>query len=183
MNYKKIFSDILAIFFTTVIILLIVSILPIPGNVRLLTVLSGSMEPAIHTGSVVAIKPAAEYGVGDIITFGEISKTKVPTTHRIKDIKIVDGQTLYITKGDANNGEDLEPVSKKMIAGKVFFTVPFLGYGLAAIRNPIGFSLLIIVPAGIIIYDQVKVILAEIKKKKKENEPEKLENKEEPKNG
>jgi signal peptidase len=90
---------------------------------------------------------------------------------------------LYITKGDANNGEDLEPVSKKMIAGKVFFTVPFLGYGLAAIRNPIGFSLLIIVPAGIIIYDQVKVILAEMKKKKKDNEPEKLENNTETKNG
>jgi len=178
MNYKKIFSDILAIFFVAVIILLVISLLPIPGNVRLLTVLSGSMEPAIHTGSVIAIKPADGYKIGDIITFGEISKTKVPTTHRIKDIKITDGRTLYITKGDANNGEDLEPVSKEMIAGKVFFSVPYLGYGLAAIRQPVGFALLLIVPAGIIIYDQVKVILAETKKKKQENKPEEPENKE-----
>lgn len=170
MNYKKIFSDILGIFFVTVIILLLVSLLPLPGNVRLLTVLSGSMEPAIRTGSVVAIKPADTYKTGDIITFGEISRTKVPTTHRVKEVMIVDGQTLYTTKGDANNGEDLEPVSKKMIAGKVFFTVPFLGYGLAAIRHPAGFVLLVIIPAGIIIYDQVKVILAETKKKKEDKE-------------
>ncbi|MDD4830554.1 MAG: signal peptidase I [Candidatus Pacebacteria bacterium] len=185
MDYKKIFSDILAVFFVLVILLLVASLFPIPGNVKLFTVLSGSMEPAIRTGSVVAIKPANEYGIGDIITFGEISRTSVPTTHRIKDIKIDNGKTLYITKGDANNAEDQSPVSKESISGKVFFTIPFLGYGLAAIRHPIGFLLILIIPAGIIIYDQVKVILSETKKEKEDKklekeskEPKEPENKE-----
>jgi signal peptidase len=178
MNYKKIFSDILGIFFVAVIILLLVSLLPLPGNVRLLTVLSGSMEPAIHKGSVIVIKPADTYKTGDIITFGSISRTATPITHRIKEMEIVDGQTLYTTKGDANNAEDQAPVSKGSIAGKVFFTVPFLGYGLAAIRHPAGFVLLVIIPAGIIIYDQIKAILTEIKKKKEDKKPEEPENKE-----
>jgi len=40
-------------------------LLRIPGNFKSLVVLSGSMEPSIKTGSVVAIKSQAEYAVGD----------------------------------------------------------------------------------------------------------------------
>src|SRR3989338_8215020 len=58
-------------------------LLPIKGNIEIKIVKSGSMEPAIKTGSIVVIKPASLYGVGDVITFGEDSRTTYPTTHRI----------------------------------------------------------------------------------------------------
>ena len=80
----------------TVLIILIVvgaliafSMLPIKNNYQVLTVMSGSMEPTIPTGSVIVIKPATEYKVDDIITFKTpgSNKKKDFTTHRIKEIK------------------------------------------------------------------------------------------------
>jgi len=96
-------------------VLLIVSSFPIPGNIKFLTVLSGSMEPAIKMGSVVLVKPAqeqADYKIGDVITFGEISKIKTPTTHRIYEIKVQGSQPVYITKGDANNAPDIREITQ-----------------------------------------------------------------------
>jgi len=152
-------------FIAAVALLLVVSVFPIPGNYKLMVVQSGSMMPAVKTGSVVMVKPETDYKIGDIITFGPYSKTKAPTTHRIYDIKVVDGQPVYITKGDVNNMPDAREISQKDILGKVLFSVPLAGYAVAAARKPLGFSLIIIVPAVIIIGDEVKKIYNELKKK------------------
>ncbi|TSC95563.1 MAG: signal peptidase, endoplasmic reticulum-type [Parcubacteria group bacterium Athens0714_26] len=147
-------------------ILLVVSVLPITGNFKVLTVLSGSMEPVIHTGSVVVVKPSDSYKIGDIITFGEMGKTKTPITHRIYEMKVQGSQPVYITKGDANNAPDQKEITGKDIVGKVLFDVPYVGYAVETARKPLGFMLIIIVPAVIIIYDEGKKIWREIKKKK-----------------
>lgn len=147
-------------------LLLIFSIFPITGNFKVLVVQSGSMEPAIHMGAVVMVKPMAEYRIGDIITFGQITKTKAPTTHRINDIKVVDSQPIYITKGDANNAPDVKEIKKSEIIGKVLFSVPYAGYAVAAAKKPFGFMLIIVVPAIIVIYDEILKIRAEIKRVK-----------------
>ncbi len=131
-----------------------------------MTVLSGSMEPGIKTGSIVIVKPANEYKIGDVITFNE-SKGKAPITHRIYDIKIVDSEPLYITKGDANDTPDQIEIKKKDVVGKVLISVPFVGYAVDFARKPIGFALIIIIPAAVIIFDEIMKIYAEIKKKKK----------------
>ncbi len=148
-------------------VLLIVSVLPITGNIKFLTVLSGSMEPGIKMGSVVLIKPADDYKIGDVITFGEISKIKTPTTHRIYEIKVQGSQPVYITKGDANNAPDIKEVQKKDVIGKVLFSVPYFGYAVDFAKKPMGFALIIIVPAAIIVFGEIKKIYEEIKKKKK----------------
>ena len=165
---KKAFKTIYYVFLgaiAVIAVLLIVSMLPITGNYKILTVLSGSMEPGIHTGSVVVVKPSAHYKIGDIITFGEMSKTKTPTTHRIHDIKVVGSQPVYITKGDANNAPDQREVSKREIIGKVLIDIPYLGYVVSFAQKPVGFALIIIVPAGLIIFDEARKIYAEVKKK------------------
>lgn len=150
-----------------VVFLLIVSAFPIAGNIKFLTVLSGSMEPKIHTGSVVMIKSMENYQVGDVITFGENSKKKKPTTHRIAEVKkdAVKGEISYITKGDANNAPDQTPVTPGEILGKVFLSIPYFGYAVSAAQKPIGFILIVIVPAVIIIYDEILNIKKEILKK------------------
>jgi signal peptidase len=120
------------------------------------------MEPAIKTGSVVVVKPADSYKVGDVITFGPVSKTKSPTTHRIAEIK--DGN--YLTRGDANNAEDMRTVSRYEIIGKVIFSVPYVGYAVAAAQKPWGFGLIIVVPAVLIIYEEAQKIRKELAKRK-----------------
>ncbi|MFA6106618.1 MAG: signal peptidase I [Patescibacteria group bacterium] len=142
-------------------LLLVVSIFPITGNFKVMVVQSGSMEPAIHTGSIVVAKPIAEYKKGDVITFGKTG-VKDTVTHRIDEIKEVNGVKSYVTKGDANNAPDLGETAQSEIIGKVLFSVPYLGYAVDTAKKPFGFMLIIIVPAVIIIYDELRKIKDEV---------------------
>jgi len=157
------------IFIASIIIivgLLIISVFPITGNIKFMVVQSGSMEPAIKMGSIVMVKPVKDYKIGDVISFGEVTKTKSPTTHRIYDIKVVEGEVSYITKGDANNAPDMREISRREIVGKVLFSVPYVGYAVDFAKRPLGFALIILIPAAVIIGDEVKKIYGEVKKKK-----------------
>ncbi|OGD69130.1 signal peptidase I [Candidatus Campbellbacteria bacterium RIFCSPHIGHO2_01_FULL_34_10] len=150
-------------------VLMIASIFPITGNYELRVVQSGSMEPAIKTGSVAVIKPSDDYQVGDVITFGDVYKSETPITHRIVDIKVIEGDYYYITKGDANDDNDPKDVPKEDVIGKVLFSLPYAGYVVQEARKPFGFAILIIIPGVIIVYDESKKIWKEIKKTKKSN--------------
>ncbi len=168
MKFKilKIIYYIFLLFIVIIAALLIVSVFPITGNYKLMIVQSGSMTPAIKQGSVVIVKPAADYKIGDVITFGPYSKTKAPMTHRIYEIKVVDNNPVYITKGDANNAPDTREVQKRDVLGKVLFSLPYVGFAVEAAKKPLGFTLIIIVPAAIIIFDEIKKIIYEVVKKK-----------------
>ena len=156
-------------------ILLVISVFPITGNIKFMIVQSGSMAPDIKMGSIVVAKPMAEYKIGDVITFGQVSRTKTPTTHRIHDIEISEGIALYITKGDANNAPDQRKVRGSEIIGKVLFDVPYLGYVVDFAQKPLGFVLVIIVPAAIIVYDEIRKIFKEAKKIKNKKKQAKTE--------
>ena len=167
MKFLKILYYLVIVVFAVIAILMVVSIFPITGNYKLMVVQSGSMEPAIKMGSIVVVKPADDYKIGDIISFGRVTETKGPTTHRIYDIKVAENKVFYITKGDANNAPDQEEVPKREIIGKVLFSVPYIGFAVDFAKKPLGFAIIIIVPAAAIIYDEVKKIYGEIKKRKK----------------
>jgi len=161
----KIISYIFIVAVSAVVFLLAVSIIPIPGNYKVLTVLSGSMEPAIKTGSVVIIKPQENYDTGNVITFEKFGNKTV--THRIAEKRDDGKEIFYTTKGDANNAQDQEEVSQSKIIGKVLFDVSYLGYAVNFAKKPLGFVLIVIVPMMIIVGDEIKKIYGEIKKKKK----------------
>ena len=173
MKIFKIIYYIFLAFIGVIALLLIVSVFPITGNYKLMIVQSGSMAPAIKMGSVVVVKPADDYKIGDVITFGPHSRTKAPTSHRIYDIKVVDGQSVYITKGDANNAPDAREIQKRDVLGKVLFSVPYIGFAVDFAKKPIGFVLIIGIPAVIIISDEVKKIIREVKKTKETKESDK----------
>ena len=156
----------------SVAVLLVASLLPIPGNYQIKVVLSGSMEPAIHTGSVVVIKPVDNYKIDDIITFGKDTKKDIPTTHRIVEMRVLSGEMLYKTKGDANNAADSQEVKESEVVGKMLFSVPYAGYLIDFARQPTGFILLVIIPAFIIIGDEIRKVWVEVKKMKKEKTKE-----------
>lgn len=165
-KFLKILYYIVFTFLIAVALLLIFSFFPIAGNYKFLTVLSGSMEPKIKTGSVVIVKPSDNYKIGDIITFGKNTKTETPTTHRIYDIAVERGEQMYITKGDANEDPDIKQIAKKEVIGKALFSIPYFGYAVDMAKKPIGFAVVIIVPAIVIIFDEIRKIYSEIKKLK-----------------
>lgn len=103
-----------------------------------LAVLSGSMSPEIPVGSIVFTEeiPFEEFKVGDIVTYSISEKTMV--THRIT--KIDKQEKILITRGDANDSEDAEPVEFTRVKGKADFHVPFLGYLSIYLRTPIGIA-------------------------------------------
>ena len=146
-----------------VALLLLPSLVPIPGNFKVKVVKSGSMEPYIKTGGIVVIRPESTYGVGDVITFGKDTKTQIPTTHRIVTIDGSGPLRTFTTKGDANEEADPTVTRLSDIGGKVLFTVPYLGYILDFAKKPIGFALLVGVPAVVIILDEIGKIIKEIK--------------------
>ncbi len=165
--FKIIYYAFLALV-VAIALLLVVSIFPITGNYKVKVVLSGSMEPAIHTGSVVVIKPTDSYKTGDVITFGKDTKTDVPTTHRIVDSRAESGKMIYRTKGDANEDPDGRETRGSEIIGKVMFSIPFLGYLVDFAKKPIGFFLLVVIPAGIIIIDEMWKIWKELRRMRRE---------------
>ncbi len=144
--------------------LFLASLMPIPGNVKIKIVKSGSMEPAIRTGSIVVIKPSPVYTIGEIITFGEDTRLAIPTTHRIVAIRQADGVTYFSTKGDANEEADPKETKSSDVIGRVLISVPYAGFVLDFAKKPVGFSLLIALPAALIILDELFAIWGEVKK-------------------
>lgn len=142
---------------------------PVMGGTELKIVRSGSMEPAIMTGAVVVIRPADVYNVGDVITFGADTKTQVPTTHRVVEKTGEGSRAIYHTKGDANETPDGNPVKHNDIIGKVAFSAPYAGFVLDFARQPLGFVLLIAVPAAAVILDELWTIWREFAKRRRGN--------------
>lgn len=124
-------------------------------NLKGYVVLSGSMEPAIKTGSVVLVSPKSSYATSDIVTFKSEFGNNL-TTHRITEAKAFGSQTIYQTKGDANEEADLSELYSDQIVGKVILTIPFLGYAVDYAKTPQGFLVFVVIPATIIIYEELK---------------------------
>jgi signal peptidase len=105
------------------------------------TVLSGSMEPTYHVGSIIYVKKVdpITLKVGDPVTF--IINGRTIVTHRIIEV-IPDGEdptvVRFRTQGDNNDTPDGDPVHSKNVIGKPIFTVPLLGYVANYIQNPPG---------------------------------------------
>ncbi len=147
--------------------LLILTVFPIPGlEMDARVVQSGSMEPSIKTGSIIFIKPADEYRLGDIITFHKHGE-EIPITHRIVEVNDAGSETSFVTKGDANRTVDMDEVRENDIIGSMRFQIPLIGHAISLARNPMGLFFLIIIPALMIGSDEARKIFDHINKKKK----------------
>jgi signal peptidase I len=131
---------------------------------EIMTVLSGSMEPGIQTGSIIVVRPvqAAQSGmmnVGDVITFKSPDDPQVIITHRIMEIQKNGSEAAYITKGDNNDIADPKPVNQSnIIAVYDNLTVPFLGYFFTWVKSKAGIIATMIVPgAALMLYAMVSI--------------------------
>ena len=121
-----------------VIVLCIPITVPRLFGYEIYTVISGSMEPAIPTGSLIYTKeiPPKEVKKDDVIAFYSGPDTGSIVTHRVVKNQVVSGQ--FITKGDANEKKDPMPVDYEELLGKVELSIPFLGRILAAVATTWG---------------------------------------------
>ena len=120
------------------------------------TVMSGSMAPAYAVDAELALAPVdpADVRVGDVIAF-QPEADRPMTTHRVVAIENHAGNLTFLTKGDANEDPDTNPVVASTVRGRVVFGVPHLGLFVRTVHNPIGFAALLVVPGLLLIGQEI----------------------------
>lgn len=162
MNYLRIIKILAFTALVTVVALSAINAFPaLVGADYSFIVQSGSMEPAISTGSVVfveAIPPDQaddRIAEGDVITFSKSGSISQTTTHRVveKQTGEITDSVAFVTKGDANENRDGEPVLRNEIVGKVMFDVPLMGYAARFAGTSTGLAVLVIFPMTLLFMD------------------------------
>ena len=69
---------------------------------------------------------------GDIIQF---RKEKVTVMHRVVDIQETEDLRFFITKGDANDEPDKDPVIPENVVGKLVLTIPKIGWASIVVKS------------------------------------------------
>lgn len=140
-------SVVLAVAAALVVVLLIG---PVLFPYKVLTVLSGSMEPTIHVGSVVVLQQvdASQIQAGEIITFARPDRPSELVTHRVVAVDSGPQGRLFVTRGDANGSNDPWRVDGAGGGLRYLFNIPLLGYLMGGLRSPLGHLLFVIVPAA-----------------------------------
>ncbi len=154
---KKICNILSSMILIFMILIAGVLLLPYAFGYQTLAVLSGSMEPTYHVGSILFVKkmPAQEIQVGDPITF-HLAGQNMVATHRV--VRVDKEKKQFITKGDANNAED-GPTSFESLVGRASkISVPLLGYISVNIKTPKG----ILAATGVIVFIILLSFLPEI---------------------
>ena len=158
---------------TTVLVSLVVILAILLVGVRVVgltpyVVLSGSMEPTYHTGSLIYVKKVDPFTIenGTPITF--MMDEDTIATHRVVQVVPDETDTTVVrfqTKGDANDAVDGSLVHYKNVIGTPIFSIPYLGYVSNYITNPPG--MYITIGAGVALV--ILVFLPDVIRKK---EPE-----------
>jgi signal peptidase I len=133
-----------------VLFLLFLTVGPLLLPYKALTVYSGSMEPAIHTGSVAIDVPIAakDVKVGDIITFVRPDNQNELVTHRVIIIETGPSGRQWVTRGDANSQADPWRVAAAGSGYKYVFAIPYFGFVLVWLQSPLGRLLFLVIPAA-----------------------------------
>ncbi|MGZ8652423.1 MAG: signal peptidase I [Actinomycetota bacterium] len=122
--------------------------LPNAFHAKSLTVMSGSMEPTIGTGDVIVARQTSpmDVRVGDIVTFRDPLNHERLITHRVTEMHVQGDDVVFVTRGDANTGEEHWALPKDGTIGRVAFHVPKLGYFMVWFHSTFGLLLLIVLP-------------------------------------
>lgn len=179
--FLKIWNTITTLLVTVVVILAIMLAGVRLVGLQVYTVLSGSMEPTYHTGSLIYVKKVdtADITEGTPITF-MLSENTI-ATHRVVEV-VPDPEDASVvrfrTKGDANNAVDGGLVHYKNVIGTPVFSIPKMGYFADYIQKPPGMYVAISAGAVLLLLMFIPDLFAsddneKEKKKKASEEPSK----------
>jgi signal peptidase len=108
-----------------------VIVVPAVAGATPLTVLTSSMEPKLPPGTLVVIKPVEprEVAIGDVITYQLRSGEATVVTHRVISVsQTAGGEYSFITQGDNSAQPDPEPIREVQLRGKLWYSVPYIGW-------------------------------------------------------
>ena len=141
------------------------------GIIPLIAV-SGSMSGIeaghIEPGDLIFVRKTASANlkIGDVISFMD---GNIVVTHRIVEVQQGrDAHPLFITKGDANNAEDLYPVSSVQILGICIGRLPKAGDFALFLQTTPGMVLFIGVPILLFLLYDITFRQAYIRRKEQE---------------
>ena len=169
-SLKKIWNVISTILVALVVLLALLLVGARVVGLQVFTVLSGSMEPTYHTGSLIYVKKVDPYTVeeGQPITF--MLNENTIATHRVVGIVPDEEDPTVIrfrTKGDANDAEDGGLVHYKNVIGTPVFSIPYLGYVADYIQHPPGMYVAISAGAVLLLLVFIPDIFADSGEEKK----------------
>ena len=173
---KKITNLLSTVFLILALILVLLLVAPRVIGMHVFTVLSGSMEPTYHVGSLIYVKNVDPFQLeeGDVITF--MLDEDTVATHRIVGIvpdEEDDSVIRFRTKGDANDSEDGSLVHYKNVVGSPIFTIPKLGFFADYIQHPPGMYIAISVAAIVLLLLFLPDLLLADDSEKTEKKPKK----------
>ena len=101
---------------------------------KLVIIATPSMSGSIEKGDAVIYEDydGQHIEVGDVIVF---TREDNKIVHRVMDIKKINGQLRYFTKGDANEGMDSGYITDANIVGVVNLKIKYIGYPTLWIRS------------------------------------------------
>lgn len=138
---KKVWNVVSTVLVALVVLLALLLVGARVFGLRVYTVLSGSMEPTYHTGSLIYVRKVDPYTIqeGQPITF--MLDQNTIATHRVVGVVQDEEDATVIrfrTKGDANEAEDGSLVHYRNVIGTPVFSIPYLGYVANYIQHPPG---------------------------------------------
>ena len=140
-TFKKIWNAVTWVIVAAAVLLAVLLVGVRLAGLQVFTVLSGSMEPTYHTGSLIYVKKVDPYTIkeGQPITF-MLDENTVATNRVVGIVPDEEDPTVirFRTKGDANEAEDGSLVHYKNVIGTPVFSIPKLGYLANYIQHPPG---------------------------------------------
>lgn len=117
-----------------VIMTLIIMLISCKFKYGILVIASGSMTGTINKGDAVVFEryDGQKISTGQVIIF---AKNNMSIVHRVIDVKQVDGEYRYYTKGDANQQADSGYITNKDIIGISKFRIMYIGYPTIWLRD------------------------------------------------
>ena len=125
-------STVIMMMLMVITIILLVAIgINVLGSCRfkyaMIAIGSNSMNPVFYRGDAIIFENTNDvdrFNVGDILVFKKDDKMVV---HRIIDIKNIEGEKIFYTKGDNNLSKDEGFIDDTNIIGRVRFKIVKIG--------------------------------------------------------
>lgn len=136
-KYARTRGRVLSGVLTAVVVILLVGLIMLVScqfTFGLIVIGSESMSGEINKGDAVLYERYDDQTieVGQVLVF---NKGKTLVIHRVIDIKKINGEVRYFTKGDANDTPDGGYITDKDIVGLTNLKIPLVGYPTIWIRN------------------------------------------------
>ena len=117
-----------------IVMTLIIMLISCQFKYGILVIGSKSMTGSLNIGDAIIFEKYnnEEIEIGEIIIF---NYNNLQTIHRVIDIKTINGEKRYYTKGDANKENDIDYRKTSDIYGKVKLKIKHIGYPTLWLRS------------------------------------------------